>query len=72
MHELEKWVPTSSEYLQERARAMAAAQRSTISPPPADELPPPVTVEGTVVEDQEPAVAEPAAWPETAKPGGGG
>jgi recombination protein RecT len=74
MHELEKWVPTSSEYLQERARAMAAAQRSTIPPPPADDLPPPVTVEGTVVVEQPAAPEQPAPpveWPEPAKPGEG-
>lgn len=75
VHELEKWVPTSSEYLQERARAMAEAQRAA-APPAAEEPPAPTTVEGSAVEV--PAAAEPLAptgepeWPDPAKPGSGG
>lgn len=72
VHELEKWVPTSSEYLQERARAMAAAQHAAPPPAPAEEPPAPGTVEGSAIET--PAAVDPPGgeWPEPAQPGSGG
>lgn len=52
VHELEKWVPTSSEYLTERIRAAAEASRVTDAQPELQ----PVTgaVDGEVVTDEQP------------------
>lgn len=67
VHELEKWVPTSAEYIRERARAIAEAhqtRRELAEPAPATPqrpeppLPAPLTVEGHVVDQVEP-ITEP-------------
>lgn len=76
IHELEKWVPTSSEYLRDRMRASAEAhnvQRPAEAPLPTHDPATGEVVDAEVVEDggQE---AEPAGqqdWPEAAQPGSG-
>lgn len=72
MHELEKWVPTSSEYLRQRAEAAATVAEATAAPqptpatadPPADTS---RTINGQVMPD--PAPVDWPDWPETAQPG---
>lgn len=66
-HELEKWVPTSSEYLQQRAKAAGVAARESV--PVARPAAPAPVFEGELVDP--PQDAEPAeAWPTVATPGG--
>lgn len=80
LHELEKWVPTSSEYLMHRARAGAAAEAATrpgaqaSSATEQTSLHPQAPTSGVIegqatVDGPEPAEAD---CPEAAKPGDGG
>jgi len=87
VHELEKWVPTSSEYRREQARAAAELQRAmqqqtppAPSQPPAEPMPDRNTVDGSYTVHDEPPnpdgipVEDPPAgeWPPTAQPPAGG
>lgn len=67
-HELEKWVPTSPQYLAERARVAAVADVGPIRQEPADRSA--AAVAATAASPPEPAVTEPAEepWPPTAQP----
>jgi recombination protein RecT len=72
-HELEKWVPSSSEYRREELRAQAAAERVAGSPvgrPDSPSGPKRYDLDGELADAAPPADAE--TWPETVTPGGEG
>ncbi|MGC5033046.1 recombinase RecT [Micromonospora sp. DT229] len=74
-HELEKWVPSSSEYRREELRAQAAAERAAGAPASGSPIPPQRgdVLDGVLVDVPGPDAAGGFAedeWPETAQPGG--
>lgn len=74
-HELEKWVPSSSEYRREELRAQAAAERVAGGPAESDTIPPSRggVLEGVLVDAPGTAPVGGYAddpWPVTAQPGG--